>query len=154
MPEKLIGDIQKELGSAFIAYTGNRGLSSHERPSAAVLLENGQPLPGPPNALHDEIRRIGRGRYCFWHNSVYFSTPDNTDPRTNGRVYSIRYNRDIGRLSLPLQLIRKLRCGSARFLAPLLNSESRSNFLWGALYWTCFVFLSVRKRFTWKRDRF
>jgi hypothetical protein len=82
--------IQPENGSSYLAYTGRPRLSSHAAPSPSVVLENNVPL-GPGNALHDTIRQVGRGHYSFWHEHVYFSTPDNTDPRNNGRSYSIRY---------------------------------------------------------------
>ena len=83
--------IAPESGHAFIARTGRLGLSAHERPSPAVVLEDGRPLSGPANAAHDDIRGIGAGRFSFWHDHVYFAASDNTDPRTNGRAYEIAY---------------------------------------------------------------
>jgi len=83
-------DIRPEQGAAFIASTGEPQLSSHVRPSTARVLENGRPL-GPGNALHDTIRSVGRGQFSFWHDYVYLSASDNTDPRTNGRTYAIDY---------------------------------------------------------------
>lgn len=56
--------------------------------SPAVVLENGIPL-GGPNSMHEEIRQKGGGRFSVWNGYLYLSTSDNTDPRTNGRVYSI-----------------------------------------------------------------
>lgn len=56
--------------------------------SGADLLENGIGL-GPAHALHDSIIRTGRGRFSHWHNVVYFSTSDNSDPRANGRSYTL-----------------------------------------------------------------
>lgn len=86
-----ISCIQPEVGFAFTARTDYMELSSHERPSPAVVLENGQPLPGPGNVLHEDIRVKGQGRYSFWHEHVYFSSSDNTDPRTNGRLYEVSH---------------------------------------------------------------
>lgn len=86
-----LANIRAENGVAYIALTGLVVLSSHERPSQAIVLEDGTPLPGPANALHDEIRTLGHGRYSFWHEQVYFSASDNSDPRTNGRVYEFAY---------------------------------------------------------------
>ena len=54
----------------------------------ARLFEDGRPL-GPGDAPRREIRKLGRGRYGFWGNSLYFSSSDGTDPRTNGRRYYI-----------------------------------------------------------------
>lgn len=57
--------------------------------SVIVLLEDGQPL-GPAHCSHDDIRTLGRGRYSHWGSKVYFSSSDNSDPNTNGRVYSVQ----------------------------------------------------------------
>jgi len=83
--------IESETGLAFTARTHHPELSSHERPSRAVLLEDGRPLAGPANALHEDIRTLGGGRFSFWYDYVYFSTSDHTDPRTNGRRYEVEY---------------------------------------------------------------
>lgn len=50
--------------------------------------ENGIPL-GTVTQNHDEIRRFGRGRYCFWGDRIYFSALDDTLPGENGRCYSV-----------------------------------------------------------------
>lgn len=54
--------------------------------SALDLLEDGVGL-GPPHSEHNGISATGRGAYSHWHNTLYFSTSDNSDPRTNGRDY-------------------------------------------------------------------
>jgi SAM-dependent methyltransferase len=92
--ERLTG-IQPEQGFAYIASTSHPELSSHKRPSPARVLENGMPLSGPANSLHEDIRKTGRGRYSFWHQYIYFSTSDNSDPLNNGRIYEIVYPADI-----------------------------------------------------------
>jgi hypothetical protein len=86
-----ITSIQPELGFAYTVPTQHPELSAHEHPSLAQVLEDGKPLPGPANAQHDDIRQVGQGSYSFWYDSVYFSTSDNSDPRTNGRQYEIRF---------------------------------------------------------------
>jgi SAM-dependent methyltransferase len=86
-----LSDIQPENGFAFTARTYHPHLSSHTRPSPARVLEDGRPLPGPANSMHDDIRSAGRGGFSFWYDFVYFSTSDNSDPRTNGRRYEIEY---------------------------------------------------------------
>jgi SAM-dependent methyltransferase len=83
--------IDAETGFAYTARTHHPELSSHEHPSAGVVLEDGYPLAGPANALHDDIRNLGGGRFSFWYDYVNFSTSDNSDPRTNGRRYEIEY---------------------------------------------------------------
>jgi hypothetical protein len=69
--------------------------------SRLVLLENGHVL-GPPHALHADIRKFGSGRYSHWGDSIIFSSSDGSDPRTNGRLYSIASTTS---LYFPLQLV-------------------------------------------------
>ncbi|MBF0103585.1 MAG: hypothetical protein HQK77_22020, partial [Desulfobacterales bacterium] len=85
---KLISSINHEIGFAYKCDHGYMWMSSHQGYSPAQIFENGVPLT-PSNALHDTIRQTGKGAYSFWYNTVYFSTSDNTDPRTNRRVYEI-----------------------------------------------------------------
>ena len=53
-----------------------------------MLTEDGRPL-GPRHAAHHAIRLEGRGRYSHWEQTLYFSTSDGSDPRTNGRLYAV-----------------------------------------------------------------
>lgn len=43
----------------------------------------------PAHAPHDDIRRRGVGRFSHWRGDLFFSTSDNSDPRTNGRSYGV-----------------------------------------------------------------
>jgi hypothetical protein len=88
---KPITGIRRGIGFAYVARVGHPELSSHVSPSDARILENGIPLAGPANALHDDIRRQGGGRYSFWKGMVYFSTNDNSNPLTNDRKYAIQF---------------------------------------------------------------
>lgn len=54
--------------------------------STLRLFENKAPLE-PGHSLHDAIRVEGKGRYSHWRGALWFSTSDNSDPRTNGRLY-------------------------------------------------------------------
>lgn len=54
-----------------------------------LALREGDRLLGPGHASHDEIRTKGNGRYSHWRDVLYFSTSDNSDPNTNGRVYTV-----------------------------------------------------------------
>jgi MoaA/NifB/PqqE/SkfB family radical SAM enzyme len=56
---------------------------------ALELWENDLRL-GPGNTLHDEIRKLGGGRYHIGTRSVYFSSSDGTDARRNQRTYGLR----------------------------------------------------------------
>ena len=65
---------------------------SVKKPKASQLqlYEANRPL-GPPHSPHKLIREEGQGRYSHWGGYLYFSTSDNTDPRTNGRTYRAVY---------------------------------------------------------------
>ncbi len=57
--------------------------------SRLVLSENGVPLKYP-HANAPTIDTVGEGRYAHMRtNELYFSTSDNSDPRSNGRTYEI-----------------------------------------------------------------
>jgi hypothetical protein len=80
--------IVPDSGFGFRAPGPRRIISDQEGSSMLILLEDDTPLTAPHTA-HDEIRRLGRGRYSHWGRRIYFSTSDNTDPRRNGRVYKL-----------------------------------------------------------------
>ncbi len=58
-------------------------------PGDVQLIEDGRPL-GSLEPAHDTIRQRGGGLFNFWQDTLWFSTSDNTDPRTNGRTYTVR----------------------------------------------------------------
>ena len=81
--------INNETGFAYyIKYPSYGFLRGGFDASDVVLLEDGVLLP-TQNALHDSIRKVGKGAYSFWFGTLYFSTSDNSDPRMNGRSYTI-----------------------------------------------------------------
>ena len=57
--------------------------------SAYVLYEDNVPL-RPGHCAHDQIRQYGKGAYSHWDKVLYFSTSDNSDPRTNERKYGLK----------------------------------------------------------------
>ncbi len=75
--------IQKEIGFCHIV-TFPLGIGS-----GYALYENDTPL-GPADCPHDDIRRLGEGRYHIGGHSVHFSTSDGTDARRNQRVYALK----------------------------------------------------------------
>lgn len=79
-----------EIPESFVKLAG-------ESLSEAELLENGTPLTFP-NSMHDDIRKLGEGRYSVWGHSLYFSTSDNSDPSDSGRTYEL--NLPHGRIKL------------------------------------------------------
>jgi hypothetical protein len=89
MAERLRLDaITREIGYCYRAPVPGHLRSDIESTSRLVVLEDGAPLP-LPHSLHDDIRTKGAGRHSHWGASVLFSASDNSDPRTNGRVYEI-----------------------------------------------------------------
>jgi|CZKI01.1.fsa_nt_gi hypothetical protein len=91
----LLADIHNESGFAFKAHTFHPEISEAEFPPATVL-ENGVPLHGEPGASHEDIRKLGAGRFSFWSDLVYFSASDNSAPDRNGKTYAIRYPVTVG----------------------------------------------------------
>jgi SAM-dependent methyltransferase len=87
--QKNISSFEHEAGFAYLAKVNPRQ-SSHRRPSPALLLENDVIL-GSANSAHSTIRERGEGTYSFWHNTLYFSSSDNSNPSENGRIYEIAY---------------------------------------------------------------
>jgi hypothetical protein len=51
-------DVRHDSGLSYQARTAREDLSSHERPSPAIVFEDGRPV-GPPNASHADARRAG-----------------------------------------------------------------------------------------------
>ncbi len=65
--------------------------NNSEQPSGVyplMLLEDGHEL-GPVCPMHQTIRDVGGGLYSHWSDSLIFSTSDDSDPRSNGRKYSL-----------------------------------------------------------------
>src|SRR5262249_35255667 len=89
-------------GVAYLLPLGTKWMSqtpTHSSP--ARVLENGVPLAWP-NASHEEISKVGQGRYSLWQGVLYLSTSDNSDPRTNGRQYTLDWPTPLPALILPL----------------------------------------------------
>jgi predicted O-methyltransferase YrrM len=57
------------------------------RRSRLMLYENGVPFL-ESHVPHQYIRTEGGGLFSHWHDFLYFSTSDNSDPNTNGRRYN------------------------------------------------------------------
>ena len=87
----LPGSMTAEIGFCFTAplRMGAPGDSESGNKSGCILMEDGKPL-GSNHTLHDDIRAKGKGGYSHWTATcIYFSTSDNSDPRTNGRTYTL-----------------------------------------------------------------
>jgi predicted O-methyltransferase YrrM len=81
----------RENGLCWHLYTGFERLSDDVTRNASPLslLEDGRAL-GPAHCLHADIRAHGSGRFSHWGGHLWFSSTDDSDPRFNGRRYSIR----------------------------------------------------------------
>ena len=79
--------------------------------SQLLLYENGNRL-GPAHAQHDRIREVGRGAYSHWGRTVIFSSSDGTDPRTNGRRYSLEVTAELSPVVLWPGLLLILAAGA------------------------------------------
>ena len=118
-----------EKGFAFQALLGIEWMGSHLKPSPAIVLENGKAL-GPGNSMHDDIRNQGQGRYSFWHDILYFSASDNSDPRLNKKQYEILWPRPIPTIfSIPLYLFSLLISLYSVFLAARQAGSALSRML-------------------------
>jgi hypothetical protein len=82
-------DIRHEDGHCWIAAVPCGLLSDKDGASRLVVCEDERPL-GPGHCGHEDIREKGGGRFSHWGAQVYFSTWDNSDPRTNGHRYHVR----------------------------------------------------------------
>ncbi len=85
-----------EIGHQFEArFTHDITSDKQARGTSPIdLLENGKPL-GPAHSFEHNIASSGHGAYYHADNSIQFSASDNSDPNTNGRVYSARYPKAI-----------------------------------------------------------
>lgn len=91
--------------------------------ASTVLREDGRTL-GPAHASRTTIQELGQGAFFHHGNALFFSTSDNSDPRTNGRSYAV------GLILVPStdarRLVLALLVGTALLNADLLWRETRS----------------------------
>jgi hypothetical protein len=76
-------------GNSFCTSVPSYLVSDRKGRSRLFVFEDDRPLTGP-HAIHEEIETKGAGRYSHWGNWVMFSSSDNTNPLTNGRIYTVR----------------------------------------------------------------
>ena len=56
------------------------------------VFENDKEI-GPAHAMHDAIATLGGGLFSHWDGHVRFSTKVNSDPRNNGKVYTLKFSK-------------------------------------------------------------
>ena len=80
-------EMTAETGHCYLAAIPSRLPSDQDSASRLRLFEDGREL-GPAHSAHDDIRTLGAGHFSHWGNQIYFSSSDNSDPRSNGRRYT------------------------------------------------------------------
>lgn len=101
------------------------GDSTGQRRSAVRLFEDGVEMP-LSHASHDDIRDVGGGRWSHWTRWLILSSTDGTDPRTNGRRYTVEGLTLPVRLGAPLLALVAL-VMSWRSLRQLLRESAASS---------------------------
>lgn len=66
--------------------SGEADIAGQTSRSPYLLTEDGKVL-APSHAIHDDIRKNGKGSWSHWGQAIYFSSSDGTDPRQNNRKY-------------------------------------------------------------------
>ena len=117
-----------ELGKAYHV-TKNFGFRG-DTPTAPTrspleVYEDGNLL-GPGHSLHADIRSLAGGRFSHWHNGLYFSASDGSDPRSNGRTYTIRGPCHVPR-QLDLEQLATSSTGYATFQSHLQRMVSNAH---------------------------
>jgi len=82
-------NIHEESGFCYVCTIDPAPISDADGRSRIKLYEDGRLLERAHTA-HEEIRESGKGRFSHWGTNIYFSTSDNTNPNTNGRIYTFR----------------------------------------------------------------
>jgi pectate lyase len=97
-----LSNASSDGGFSYKAYDLPVAGDSQSAPSNSTLkvFENGKEL-SAAHSKHDDIRKIGKGRFSHWLNALYFSASDNTDPRTNGRTYTYSLDGSTGGVAVP-----------------------------------------------------
>lgn len=88
-----LSNVASDGGFAYKVYSDLGTPSDSESNSLASTLrvfENGKEL-GPGHSMHADIRTKGKGLFSHWAGNLYFSSSDNSDPRTNGRKYTYTF---------------------------------------------------------------
>ncbi|HZU99834.1 MAG TPA: hypothetical protein VFF73_24185, partial [Planctomycetota bacterium] len=105
--------IAPEEGLAFTVPSPSAWPDGATNESTVEVLEDGVPLTAP-HTYPPEIRQQGHGRFAHGRRSVLFSSSDGSDPRTNGRAYTLRYDWFPGWPLAPLLVIAALLLNARR----------------------------------------
>jgi len=84
---RTLSDFQPQQGLAFSAGARKCGVSDQIGQSMLRMFEGDVEL--SPHAQPSDIAELGGGRFSHWGDFVQFASTDGSDPRTNGRIYSV-----------------------------------------------------------------
>ncbi len=103
------GEIAKAEAAGEVAIKVRMPRAYRENPRVieqAIVLEDGVPLPLRIEKIK-HVTESGRGRYRVTGRAIYFSSPDNSDPRHNDRRYDLLVPREVraALLWIPLGLL-------------------------------------------------
>ena len=128
-----ITEISHAGGFCYVAPTPDDAPSGNDvlRPAASCLrlFEDDMEL-GPTHAIHDDIQSKGRGRFSHWGRSLFFSSSDESDPRTNGRTYRLVYSLDDDARTAILTAALNVNCDAI---------EREQRYAWGERLFSAFV---------------
>ena len=94
--EQPLTALSPAAGRQFVQPLGTSWMSRYQvGESPAIVLENGVAL-SCANTPPETIAEFGAGGYMLADGNIYLSAPDNSDPRTNGRQYVLRWPTPIG----------------------------------------------------------
>jgi hypothetical protein len=89
--EQPLASLSPGAGRQFVQPLGTSWMSRYQvGESPAIVLEDGVAL-ACANAPPETIAELGGGRYMLADGNVYLSAADNSDPRSNGRRYVLRW---------------------------------------------------------------
>lgn len=89
--DRPLTDFRADTGKRFAVPLDTTWMSRYQvAETPAIILENGVPL-ACGNMPPEAIAEFGAGRYNLADGFAYFSASDNSDPRTNGRTYTLRW---------------------------------------------------------------
>jgi hypothetical protein len=105
---------------------------SAESPNhSSVTVMEDSCMMGPSHALHELIRREGKGAFSHWMDGIYLSTSDGSDPNLNGRSYFALAPRHPaqGAIAMTNQQLRPVKALHSKSAVPKFDVADRSDAL-------------------------
>jgi len=132
-----------ESGHAFLMPFACDRDNDRDGSSELRLFEDGREL-GPAHAPHASIRATGGGAFSHWGESLYFSTSDDSDPRSNGRHYEARLPPRLeAAMAVPGLVVMCLAAALALFAALAVTRTRPASSTQGVRRWPAWVLAGV-----------